>query len=127
MEKEQLIEKMLNDKAEKNNTIDLNAYAAGLNDMYDALKSDNFVNKEPDRFRFGANENYEIGDVVVWRGEDPCIGRINGKCRSFHNSFMICEDHNSLHISNLRYAEPDEIKKLGENQILLITPEEADR
>ena len=38
MEKEKMIEKLLNEKASKNNTIDLNAYAIGLSDMYDKLK-----------------------------------------------------------------------------------------
>lgn len=37
MNKETLIEKLLNEKAEKNNTIDLNAYALGLDAMYEAL------------------------------------------------------------------------------------------
>ena len=37
MNKETLIKKLLNEKAEKNNTIDLNAYALGLDAMYEAL------------------------------------------------------------------------------------------
>lgn len=37
--KESLIEKLLNEKAENNNTIDLNAYALGLSEMYDTLNS----------------------------------------------------------------------------------------
>lgn len=37
MNKQTLIEKLLNEKAEKNNTIDLNAYALGIDDMYKAL------------------------------------------------------------------------------------------
>ncbi len=37
MKKQPLIEKLLTDKAEKNNTIDLNAYALGLDDMHKAL------------------------------------------------------------------------------------------
>lgn len=37
MNKETLIEMLLNEKAEKNNTIDLNAYALGLDAMYEAL------------------------------------------------------------------------------------------
>jgi hypothetical protein len=37
MKKQTLIKKLLNDKAEKDNTIDLNAYANGLDAMYEAL------------------------------------------------------------------------------------------
>jgi hypothetical protein len=37
MNKETLIEKLLTEKAENNNTIDLNAYALGLDAMYEAL------------------------------------------------------------------------------------------
>jgi hypothetical protein len=33
----QVIQTLLDQKAEENNTIDLNAYANGLEDMYDAL------------------------------------------------------------------------------------------
>ncbi len=38
MDKQNLIEKLLKDKAEKDNTIDLNAYALGLDAMYEALR-----------------------------------------------------------------------------------------
>ena len=37
MEKQTLIEKLLNDKVERNNQIDLSAYTLGLDDMYNAL------------------------------------------------------------------------------------------
>ena len=37
MNKEILIEKLLNKKADNDNTIDLNAYALGLDEMYEAL------------------------------------------------------------------------------------------
>lgn len=40
MEKQQLVEKLLNEKAEMDNRIDLNAYALGLGAMYDALSQD---------------------------------------------------------------------------------------
>lgn len=38
MNKETLIQKLLNKKAENNNTIDLNAYALGLDAMYEAFQ-----------------------------------------------------------------------------------------
>lgn len=37
MEKDKLIEEMLKDMGDRNNTIDLNAYGRGLIDMYDRL------------------------------------------------------------------------------------------
>lgn len=37
MDKDKLIEDMLKDMGDKNNTIDLNAYGRGLIDMYDKL------------------------------------------------------------------------------------------
>jgi hypothetical protein len=37
MNKDKLIAKMLNNKVEKNNTIDLDAYGNGLADMYDRI------------------------------------------------------------------------------------------
>ena len=37
MEKDKLIEEMLKDMGDRNNTIDLNAYGRGLIDMYDRV------------------------------------------------------------------------------------------
>jgi hypothetical protein len=37
MTKENLVESLLSQKAEQNNTIDLNTYAIGLGDMYDEI------------------------------------------------------------------------------------------
>ena len=37
MKKDELIEEMLKDMGDRNNTIDLNAYGRGLIDMYDKL------------------------------------------------------------------------------------------
>ena len=47
MNKETLIEKLLNEKAENNNTIDLNAYALGLSAMYEALVLDDIIGSLP--------------------------------------------------------------------------------
>ena len=38
MDKQKLIEKLLDEKAEKDNRIDLNAYALGLDAMFDAIQ-----------------------------------------------------------------------------------------
>lgn len=45
MNKEALITKLLNEKVEKNDTIDLNAYALGLDAMYEALLVHGVSNK----------------------------------------------------------------------------------
>jgi glyoxylase-like metal-dependent hydrolase (beta-lactamase superfamily II) len=39
--KQQLIERLLGEKAAKDNSVDLNAYALGLSDMYDKMESIN--------------------------------------------------------------------------------------
>lgn len=76
-------------------------------------------------YKFGESDNYKKGDIVVWRGRNPCIGKI--KKRANHtidyligSCWVIDEQHNSLHFSNLRYATHEEIKKLGDKQKLLI-------
>jgi len=45
MNKQALIEKLVTEKADKNNTIDLNAFALGLDEMYKALVSSSIVKK----------------------------------------------------------------------------------
>lgn len=44
--REKLIKEMLKEKANKNNSIDLNAYAIGLSDMYDKLHKAELGNNE---------------------------------------------------------------------------------
>ena len=72
---------------------------------------------------FGEQMNYKKGDVVVWRGGNPCIGRIKEKCKHDginDDCFVISKTHNSLHYSNLRYATQKEKQKLGRKQMVLI-------
>lgn len=69
---------------------------------------------------FGEQKNYKEGDVVVWRGNKPCIGKIVGKCDSYEDCFKINKTHSSLHYSNLRYATQKEKQKLGRKQMVLI-------
>lgn len=76
-------------------------------------------------YSYGSTKNYKAGDVVVWKGSDPCIGRIMGRGKIFPNDFKICDSHNSLYYGNLRYARPDEIKRLGKNQMILIENSEC--
>lgn len=68
-------------------------------------------------YRFGKTYGYKRGDIIFWRGNSPCIGKIKG---GDGRDFIIDSVHNSLHYSNLRYAKPNEIKQLGNNKKLLI-------
>lgn len=81
--------------------------------------------------RFGKTKNYQKGDIVVWKGNMPCIGKISrnvyliefgdiNKIKFSTNEYYINESHNSLHYSNLRLADEEEIKILGNNDIILI-------
>ncbi len=71
--------------------------------------------------KFGAIQEYKKGDIVVWRGNNPCIGRVKARCVEFRDSWNVSKTHNSLSYTNLRYATPKEIEKLGRKQMLLIT------
>lgn len=75
---------------------------------------------EIDLLAYGATRKYKIGDVVVWGGHTPCIGRISAKDSAWDHCYAISKSHNSLHYSNLRYATPEEIEALGDKNILLI-------
>lgn len=72
---------------------------------------------------FGNNKNYKKGDIVVWCGRNPCIGKIKSKAKGDINidCWVINENHNSLHYSHLRYATPDEIAQLGRKRIVLLS------
>ena len=74
MNKETLIEKLLNEKAEKNNTIDLNAYANGLQTMYE------YQEKQPHPVEFGrwilknANVIFDESGLLCWEYNYQMIG-----------------------------------------------------
>lgn len=68
MNKETLIEKLLNEKAEENNTIDLNAYALGLDEMYEALFLYDVIQR---------NEQLFCGRNIT-----TCIYFDEGKCKN---------------------------------------------
>ncbi len=74
------------------------------------------------KYEYGEIKEYKKGDVVVWRGQQKCIGKIIGKSigRFSNGCWAIDEKHDSLHYSNLRYATPEEREKLGKRQKLLI-------
>lgn len=84
-----------------------------------------YMLENPLSYIFGDEVAYKKCDVVVWRGVTPCIGKVERKCNSFNDSFYLSESHSSCHFSNLRYARPDEIKRLGINQIMLIEKSEC--
>ena len=78
---------------------------------------------EKKKYKFGETKEYKEGDVVVWGGRKPCIGKIVRRSNEYlhMNCWVIDEEHNSLHYSNLRYATKKEIKQLGDRQKLLTT------
>ena len=68
MNKRKLIEGLLDSKAKSNNTIDLNAYALGLDAMYEELVSQGIIDS----------------DVQLYCGRDikTCIYYKNGECEN---------------------------------------------
>lgn len=74
------------------------------------------------KYKYGETKEYKKGDFVVWGGRNPCIGKISGRGGGLYgeNCWVIDDEHNSLHYSNLRYATQKEIKQLGDKQKLLI-------
>jgi hypothetical protein len=88
----------------------------------------------PEQFLIGDRLDYDNGEVVVWNGDEPAIGRIKGRCRHFHDSYKLSETdrYSSCNFYYLRPATPKEIKLLeeaekisGEPVILAITKERA--
>lgn len=75
---------------------------------------------EKRNYRFGIEKDYKPEDVVVWRGHNPCIGRIKKKSPHAMDCFYMSEKRNSMHYSNLRYATADEIKRLGNQDELAV-------
>lgn len=64
--------------------------------------------------------NFKIGDIVVWSGNEPCIGKIQKKCSFDSRCWYISDSHNSCYFKFLRLANTNEIKKLGNKQIILL-------
>ncbi len=76
---------------------------------------------------FGKVLDYNVGDIVVWRGNTPAIGRVkklipgNEKVRNDPKYFFhFNETHQELHPAHLRYATDGEIKLLGDSDVLLL-------
>lgn len=68
---------------------------------------------------FGERNDYEVGEVVVWNGKDPCICKLASRCDDLALSCYKSrsESHDSLHYRHLRPATPEEINLLGEKEI----------
>lgn len=76
--------------------------------------------KTEKKYSYGIHKYYKAGDIVVWKGQSPCIGRIKSIQINDADCWEICESHDSLHYTYLRYAKPSEIKKLGKKQMILL-------
>ena len=91
------------------------------------------------KYKFGYIVIYPLGSVVVWRGNNPCIGRIkmqpnlnnlliiaNRKKPPFDEStdlflcYGIDKNHSSLSFRNLRFANDEEVFSLGKKNKILI-------
>ena len=88
-------------------------YYHGFLTMYEESKKHDSL--EPTMHLFGKRDDYKKGDVVVWKGDYPCITVIDRKSGDSWKS--IYHTHDSLHFSNLRNANQDEIELLGEKEI----------
>jgi|GEM_PF-3075329 len=75
---------------------------------------------------FGKNLEYNKGDIVVWKGRNAAILRIGYDFKAdFRAHVLECakstlKKYNSLHYSNLRLATDEEIKYLGDLDILVL-------
>jgi len=64
---------------------------------------------------FGKLKTYKENDIVVWRGDQPCIGYIAKDCdctnAKNYNDLLFSIKHfsNSLHFSNIRLATEEEV------------------
>ena len=65
--------------------------------------------------------NYKKGDVIVWSGHEPCIGRLDTDMSAykFKRCYYVDKEHNSLSYLFLRLATKEEIKLLGKERKLL--------
>lgn len=69
-----------------------------------------------------SDDSFQPGDVVYWGGDDPFIGRIY-----YRNDYEDTECYatfepnvDSCHVSNLRFATPEEVLKLGNRDFLYL-------
>ena len=83
------------------------------------------VGKKHNPTPFGIVTQYSKGDIVVWRGYDPAILRVENdwvmpvlRKTVKDVSVKINNEYNSCHYSNLRFATPKEIAMLGDKNHL---------
>jgi hypothetical protein len=76
---------------------------------------------------FGKQLEYKKGDIVIWKGQNPAILRIERDLKVNPNgpSMYNCAksthiNYDSLHYSNLRIATFREFKYLGSSEFRLI-------
>ena len=73
---------------------------------------------------FGDNTEYKKGNIVVWNGFNKAILRIKYDFKvDFRSHVLECAKatyfrYDSLHYSNLRLANKDEVKRLGNLEII---------
>jgi hypothetical protein len=68
---------------------------------------------------FGSYHIYIKGDIIVWRGEQPCITRITKQIAGY-NYKTTAKSHNSLYYQHIRLATDEEKNILGDKDIFLI-------
>ena len=77
-------------------------------------------------YLFGKKLEYNKGDIAVWKGHNAAILRIGYDFKAdFRAHDLECakstdKQYNSLHYSNLRLATDEEIKFLGDLDILVL-------
>lgn len=68
---------------------------------------------------FGKQLDYKIGDIVIWRGQNPAILRIKS-IKMNHCYEATVNGYNSMHFSHLRLATIKEIQYLGSAEFKII-------
>lgn len=89
------------------------------------------VAEEAEIYETNTMDKFNVGDVVVWEGTNPCIGIIESGYRGLrHGECYVLKkenrggfgnaDYTSCAASLLRLATEKEIKLLGDKDILLL-------
>jgi hypothetical protein len=77
-----------------------------------------------------SQKKYNRGDIIVWLGYNPCVGRLDrdidvSKARCHvEECIRLDSTHSSLHFKNVRLATQIEMQKLGDNDkyLFLLNP-----
>lgn len=68
----------------------------------------------------GKKTDYVPGDIVYWRGTDPCIARIKKAHETIPNSFSLGGDREICHVDLLQPASAEQAAMLGDADVLLL-------